>query len=392
MSEWTWVWERPEWGQWASKDFTVADELESAIRKISKIERLSERISPEDQARLQATLLEQESITTSQIEGELLDRESVRSSIARRLGLETQLADSSSKGQSTDGIVANLIDATQNYQTPLTHERLHQWQAALFPTGRNHYGEPIDVGFYPTAPSPMQVVSERKGGQVVKVHYEAPPTQQVSLEMERFLKWFNNPSITPSYVRAAIATYWFVSIHPYEDGNGRLCRFISDLAIAQAEHNPLRLYSFSNVLMSSKAHREAYYEHLESCQKGHRPLQTWVTFFLEALEEAASQSLVYAKDIIRKTQFWDKYRTVGTNPRQKLLLNYVLDQGSEFEDHISHKRYTKILENAKVYVSPITTKRDLADLVINGIITPTVTSGRNAAYRLDDHLDAQSIL
>jgi Fic family protein len=388
MAEWTWVWQRSEWGEWTPRDFAVGEELESAVRRVSKIEQLSERISANDRQQLQAILLEQESITTSQIEGEILDRDSVRSSIARRLGLEYQLEEGRSSAQSTEGIVANLIDATQNYQEPLTHDRLHQWQAALFPTGRNCYGAPIDVGFYRTDPSPMQVVSERRGGRTAKVHYEAPPTHQVPQEMDRFLTWFNSSASKPSYVRAAIATYWFVSIHPYEDGNGRLCRLISDLAIAQAEHHPHRLYSFSGALMSSKQHREAYYGHLESCQKGLRPLGQWVAFFIEAIGDAASQSLVYANDIIRKTQFWDRYRSHDINARQKLLINKVLDEGSEFEGHISNKRYTKILEAAKIHVAPVTSKRDLADLVNKGIMVPTVSSGRNAAYRLNDVIES----
>lgn len=351
--------------------------LEDAVRAVSRINVISSRFTEQDRLLAEAKLLEEESIQTSYIEGKVLDRDSVRSSIARKLGIKSISKNSRYGSKDADGLIETLLDATNNSAQPLTHERLLRWHSSLFPTGRDEHGYPIEVGHYRTSLEDMKVVSVSAKREVI--HYIAPPSRTVPKEMERFVLWFNKTSATPNFLRAAIATYWFVSIHPFEDGNGRLCRVIADMAIAQAEHMPSRLYSFSSVLMEDRASLDGYYDTLEQCQRGNKPIVAWVDFFLTSLQIAAKRSEVLLNDILGKTIFWDKCRDVELNERQRKYLNFVLDKGSFLEAKISRKHYKKIVNS----ISDATAKRDLVELSEKQIIIPVETVGRNAGYQIN---------
>ncbi len=370
-----WIWKSREWGNWDLSRVQAVRELESAVRAVAAVNGLWRRMSDNDRLAAEALVLEQESVDTSLIEGKVLDRASVRSSIARRLGLE--YGGLKPETRETDGLVDILLDASRNYDSTLNAARLHRWHAALFPSGRSELGHRIRVGKYRIHSEPMQVVSGAYGKE--KVHYEAPPSEQVPKEMARFLSWFNETANQATYIRAAIAKFWFVSIHPYEDGNGRLSRCLSDLAIAQAERNPWRLYSLSNVFHTQG---NRYYDVLETCQKGKAPIDIWVKHFLESIVEAAGEAFEISRDVVQKTLFWEKCRQTPLNERQKKMLDTVLDKGHKFEGVINRKKYMRI--NPRL--STATAQRDLKDLVEKNILRPVETTGRNAGYEINPNL------
>lgn len=370
-----WIWKSREWGYWDLSQIHAAQALESAVRAVAAVNSVWQRLSEKDRLISEAFILEQESVDTSLIEGKMLDRDSVRSSIAQRLGLEQ--GGLKPETRETAGLVDILLDASRNFEKPLDEERLHRWHAALFPSGRSELGYRIHVGKYRTHSEPMQVVSGSYGRE--KVHYEAPPSEQVLEEMSRFLSWFNDTACEATYIRAALAKFWFVSIHPYEDGNGRLSRCLSDLAIAQAEKNPWRLYSLSNIFY---AQGNRYYNALEMCQKGRVSIDAWVKHFLESIAEAATEAFEIARDVVKKAAFWDKCRQAPLNERQKKLLDTVLEKGHKFEGIINRKKYLRI--NKKM--STATAQRDLKDLVGKNILKPVKTTGRNAGYEINPEL------
>lgn len=368
-----WCWEREDWGKWKVASLRGHDSFLQATKALANIKAISSQLTPEDRTLSEARLLEEESMTTSLIEGKVLDRESVRASIAKKLGVQ---AISGVQTRDVDGLIETLSDAINNFSEPLTHERLLRWQASLFPTGRDERGYRLEVGKYRSSLEPMKVVTISPGRGVV--HYIAPPSDSVQKQMEDFIHWFNKTSSTPGLIRAAIASYWFVSIHPFEDGNGRLCRAIADMAIAQAESSPHRLYSMSEALKSNKQFIDGYYENLEHCQRGNRKIDDWIIFFLDTLTESSKRSVVILDDIWVKTRFWDRCREIPMSDRQIKFMNWVLDKGSDFEGHIKRQRYSRIVGG----ISDATAKRDLLDLVKKGVLSPVQTKGRNAGYEI----------
>ena len=371
-----WCWEREDWGKWNVAHLKASDAYEATIRSVTTLKHIASRLSEEDSLTSEARFLEDESITTSLIEGKVLDRDSVRASIAKKLGigpipkLETR---------SVDGLIETLTDATQNHDQPLSHERLYRWQASIFPTGRDERGYPVETGRYRTSKEKMKIVTI--SGRKETVHYIAPPSDVMKSEMDTFIDWFNKTSNNPNLIRAAIASYWFVSIHPFEDGNGRLSRAIADMAIAQAEKTPFRIYSMSETLKANKAISDGYYENLEACSRGEKPIDAWVEFFLETLTESARRAEVILEDIAAKTAFWDRCQDITMNDRQRKFINWVLDKGRDLEGDIQRKRYQKIVGK----LNETTAKRDLQDLVSKGVLAPTETKGRNAGYRLQNN-------
>ena len=369
-----WCWQRKDWGSWNIAHLKGSSEYEAAIRAVARINTISSFLSDDDQIASEAVLLEEESLNTSLIEGRVLDRDSVRASIAKKLGIESIASNKSTRD--VDGLIETLTDATKNYEEKLTHERLYRWQASLFPRGRDEKGYPIETGCYRTSGEDMKVVTMK--GRKEIVHYIAPPSASVMPEMDKFVSWFNKTSQNPDLMRGALASYWFVSIHPFEDGNGRVSRAIADMCIAQAERSPHRLYSMSNTLKNSKQFTDRYYENLEACSRGEKPIDEWVLFFLDALRESAERSEILIKDVMVKTAFWDNCRNIQINARQNKFLNWVLDQGSEFEGHIKRQRYARIVGK----ISDSTAKRDLQDLKEKGVLVPVQVTGRNAGYQL----------
>jgi len=318
----------------------------------------------------EATLrtLTEEAITSSEIEGAILDREQVRSSLARRLGLESgglKPAD-----RHTEGVVDMILDATQNCDQPLTRERLCGWQAALFPTGYSGLRR-ITVGAWRTAASgPMQVVSGAIGRE--RVHFEAPAAERVEKEMKVFLDWCNSEenSVDP-VLRAAQAHLWFETLHPFEDGNGRIGRALVDMLLARSEHSPQRFYSMSTQIRKDQ---DNYYARLEAAQNSDLDITEYFDWFLECMDNALNGTETVLADVVRKARFWERYAGEIFNERQHKLLNLLLDN---FEGHLTTSKWARIAK-----CSQDTAGRDIDSLVQRNILRKAAAGGRSTWYSL----------
>lgn len=254
-------------------------------------------------------------VGSSAIEGIILDTSEVRSSVARKLGIK--IADKKVPTHYVDGIVEMMLDATENYLKPLSEKRLFSWHGALFPTGRSGLSE-IHVGAYRT--EPMQVVSGMFGRE--KVHYRAPEAEKIPAEMKIFIDWLNDKDVKPSYIKSAVAHFWFVSIHPFDDGNGRIARAISDMILAQTESNGQRFYSVSSEINKEKS---AYYDVLEHTQHGEGDLTEWLAWYLKCIDNAVMESYSMLSGVLRKSIFWRTHSQVSMSEREKNVLNAYLD-------------------------------------------------------------------
>lgn len=311
--------------------------------------------------------LTQEIIHSSAIEGELLGRDSVRSSVARQLGLERDGLPA--ENHYIEGVVQVMLTATQHYDSPLTPELLFGWHAALFPTGYSGSYR-IDVAQWRRGEAPMQVVSGALGHQ--KVHYEAPPSPDVPKMMNAFLSWANNADVPiDPLVKAAVAHLWFITIHPFDDGNGRIARTLTELFLSRADNTCQRYYSLSSVIAQ---HRGEYYKILEQTQKGSMDITPWIEWFLCSLREAITLSLNRTEHVLQKTYFWDRHRETPLNERQRKVLNQLLDG---FEGKLTTSKWYKM-----AHCSQDTAMRDIHDLIQKGILRPTGESGRSTAYEL----------
>jgi len=323
------------------------------------------------QLRAEAVLesLTEEVIKSSEIEGEVLDKEQVRSSIARRLGLD--IGALAPADRNVEGVVEMMIDATQGYDQPLPEERLFGWHAALFPIERSGMTK-ITVGGWRTDKSgPMQVASGPMGRE--RVHYQAPGADRLKAEMRSFLRWFNaGPAIDP-VLKAAVAHLWFVTIHPFEDGNGRIARAIADMALARSEESPRRFCS-----MSAQIHAEriGYYDTLEATQKGDLDITAWLQWFLACLDRAFDGAEVTLAAVLKKARFWENYANEKLNDRQRLVLNRVLDG---FEGKLTNAKWATLTK-----ASSDTALRDIDDLVRRWILIKDEGGGRSTSYSLAD--------
>ncbi len=305
-------------------------------------------------------------VKSSEIEGELLNYDQVRSSIARRLGINTAGLVPSSRH--IEGVVEMMLDATQHHTLPLTENRLFGWHAALFPTG---YSGPykIEVGQYRT--SEIQVVSGAMGKE--KVHYEAVKPEMVKVEMDRFLDWVNNENRVDPVLKAAIAHFWFIIIHPFDDGNGRIGRAITDMLLARSEGSGERFYSMSSQIL---AERKRYYAVLQNVQHSTGDITEWLDWFLNCLKIAMLATETTTQKILRKAAFWKLHEHTAINERQRLMLNKLFDG---FEGKLQTSKWAKMTKT-----SSDTALRDIKDLVEKGILQPTSEGGRNANYELVD--------
>lgn len=311
--------------------------------------------------------LTQDVVKTSEIEGELLDTEQVRSSLARRLGIE--IAALKPADRHVDGVVEMMLDATTNYQSALTPERLFAWHAALFPTGSSGMRR-IRVGAWrDDREGPMQVVSGPLGRE--KVHYLAPPAAVLDKEMAAFLDWFNKPNDTDWVMKAALAHLWFLTIHPFEDGNGRIARAIADLALARSEQSSQRFYSMSAQI---RLERNAYYEILEQTQKGSLDITAWMTWFLDCMGRAIQSAQTTLSGVLHKAAFWESMQEVTFNERQRKVLNRLLDG---FEGKLTTTKWAALAK-----CSQDTALRDILPLIEQGILTRSTEGGRSTSYAL----------
>ena len=312
------------------------------------------------------TTLTHDVITSSAIEGEKLDYDQVRSSIARRLGIP--IAGVVPANRNVEGVVEMMLDATQNYQNPLTNKRLFGWHSALFPTGYSGMHK-IEVGRYRSGE--MQIVSGAMGKE--KVHFEAVPAKRVKEEMDNFLKWFNDNSPIDPILKTAIAHFWFIIIHPFDDGNGRIARAISDLMLARADQTTERYYSMSSQIL---VERKQYYEILQKVQHSDGDITDWLHWFLQCLKNSLVTTQTTLQKILRKSEFWKIHENTELNARQRLVLNKLFDG---FEGKLKSSKWAKIAK-----CSPDTALRDIKDLIDKGILHQEQQGGRSTNYELSE--------
>jgi Fic family protein len=311
--------------------------------------------------------LTEEVVKSSEIEGEILDRDQVRSSIAQRLGMDIGALTPAERH--VEGVVELMLDATQKYDQAVTAQRLFDWHAALFPTGRTGMLK-ITVGGWRTEQAgPMQVVSGPVGRE--HVHFEAPAAKRLETEMKAFLDWFNADQGQDPVIKAALAHLWFVTIHPFEDGNGRIARAIADLALARSEGSPQRFYSMSAQI---RKERKVYYDILEKTQRGTLDITNWLDWFLGCLDRAFDGAETIIGNVLHKATFWEKHGASDLNDRQRLMLNRLLEG---FEGKLTSSKWEKIAK-----VSQPTATRDINDLIKRGILQKDDAGGRSTSYSL----------
>ena len=309
-------------------------------------------------------------VQTSAIEGENLNPEEVRSSIAQRLGMDT--VGLSPASRDVEGIVELMLDATQQYFKPLTKNRLFDWYSALFPTGLSGIRRIIIGNWRTLEQGPMQVVSGPIGQE--KVHFEAPSADRLEKEMQIFLKWFDRETSIDSILKASIAHFWFVTIHPFEDGNGRIARAISDMALARADGVPERFYSMSTQIMTK---RKEYYNQLEKHQRNNLEITDWLVWFLDCLGQSYSESNSIINRVLFKKQLWNKVNQKSVNDRQRLIINRML--ADDFEGFMNTSKFAKMAK-----CSTDTALRDIQELKERNIFIQNPGSGRSTSYRLTD--------
>lgn len=306
-------------------------------------------------------------LKSNEIEGELLSPEQVRSSIARRLGMD--IAGLVPADRNVEGVVEMMLDATQNYQKPLSRARLFGWHSAMFPGGRSSIHK-ITVGKWrDNKTGPMQVVSGAMGKE--RVHYEAPGSERLKDEMKFFLDWFNGSQHLEPVIKSAIAHLWFITIHPFDDGNGRIARAIADMQLSKADGDNHRFYSMSAQI---RIERNAYYEILEKTQKGNLDITKWLLWFLNCLDRALDTSEQSLQRVLDKTRFWDQHAATPINERQRLMINKLFDG---FFGKLTSGKWAKITG-----CSSDTALRDIHDLVSKKVLLQEESGGRSTSYIL----------
>jgi len=308
-------------------------------------------------------------VKTSEIEGERLNVESVRSSIARRLGVD--IGALAPVDRHVEGVVEMVLDATANCTAPVTRERLFGWHAALFPTGHSGLSKIKVGGWRDDASGPMQVVSGPIGRQ--RVHFEAPPADRLEAETSRFLEWVNAESGEPPLIKAGLAHLWFVTLHPFDDGNGRIARAIGDLLLARVDCSPQRFYSLSAQIQRE---RNAYYDILERTQKGTLDVTAWLAWFLDALHRSVDQAQHTLDAVLAKARFWQRFAGMPMNERQVKLLNRLLDG---FEGKLTTSKWAGLAK-----CSPDTALRDINELLAHGALRKSAAGGRSTSYELNE--------
>ncbi len=368
------IWQLPNWPSFTYDAAALAEPLAQVHRAQGQLasRMASLGLAQRDQATLQ--VLTQEVITTSAIEGENLHLETVRSSVARKLGLDIGALAPSDRY--VDGMVEVVLDATQNFDQPLTPERLFGWHAALFPTGYSGRMRISVAQWRLDASGPMEVVSGPiRGDGKQKVHFIAPPAVSLSAQTQAFIEWFEAPPTGDAIIKAGLAHLWLVTLHPFDDGNGRISRAVGDMALARAEQTSQRFYSLSAQMQRE---RKAYYEQLETTQKGKLEVTAWLHWFLSCLLRAVQGADTALANVLGKAQFWQRWAGTPMNARQALVLNRVLD-GIE-------GKLTNAITNAKWAAigkcSADTALRDINDLLVRGVLRRLEGGGRSTGYEL----------
>ncbi|MFI5022692.1 MAG: Fic family protein [Alphaproteobacteria bacterium] len=359
------IWELPDWPHFRWNAELLLNPLATARLKQGRLLGRMGRLGFDLQLEAEVQAITEEALKSSEIEGEILNRETVRSSVARRLGVPD--AAIAPEDRRVEGIVELTLDATRNFAIPLTRERLFAWQAALFPTGFSGLRRVKTGGWREDNQGPMQVVSGGIGRE--KVHFEAPPAARVEAEMQAFLTWFNQPQTIDGVMQAAIAHLWFVTIHPFDDGNGRIARALADMCLARSENSSQRFYSLASQI---RRERPEYYASLEHTQKGDLDITGRVAWFIECFSRAIDAAELVCAGVLRKADFWQRHALVPLNERQRKVLNRYLDG---FEGKLTTPKWAKI---AKCSVP--TAQRDIKDLVDRHLLVRNEGGSKNTSY------------
>lgn len=363
----TYIWQRKDWPDWQFDMQALAPALADVHRAQGRTHGRMENLGFDlaDQATLQ--ILTEDVVKTSEIEGEKLSVASVRSSIAHRLGIDIGALTPSDRN--VDGIVQVVLDATNNYAQRLTQQRLQAWHAELFPTGFSGLVK-IRVGCWrDDARGPMQLVSGAIGRQ--KIHFEAPPANRLNKEIKEFLNWFNAKPVMDPVLKAGLAHLWFVTLHPFDDGNGRIARAIGDKALAMAEHSPQRCYSLSAQIQRE---RKDYYRLLENTQRGDMDVTEWLNWYLGCLHRSINGAESTIATVLAKSNFWKKWAGSSLNERQINIINRMLDG---FEGKLTSSKWAVLTK-----CSPDSALRDANDLVRRGLMRKSESGGRSTSYEL----------
>jgi Fic family protein len=363
----TYIWEQAEWPSLTWDEPSLAPLLARAHREQGRLLGKMESLGFDLRSEAHLRTLTEDVVKSSEIEGEKLDSDQVRSSIARRLGMD--IGGLVAIDRNVEGIVELMLDATGGYTKPLTAERLFGWHAALFPTGRSSMSKIIVGDWRDDAAGPMQVVSGPTGKQ--RVHYQAPSAARVPREMKQFLKWFANPGDTDRLLVASLAHLRFVTIHPFDDGNGRIARAVADMALARAEGTAQRFYSMSAQI---RRERNDYYQMLEQTQKGDLDITPWQEWFLSCLLRAIAGAQEMLGGVLTKARFWERFAKEPLSARQIKVLNKLLDG---FDGKLTTSKWAKL-----VRCSQDAAYRDILDLVERGALKKDVGGGRSTSYSL----------
>ena len=361
------LWERPEWPSFTWNEQALSKLLTAVSREQGRLLGRMEALGFElrDEAHLHT--LTEDVVKSSEIEGEELERDQVRSSLARRLGMD--VGGLVPADWDVEGVVEMMLDATRNYDKSLTEERLFGWHASLFPTGRSGMRRIKVSAWRDDSHGPMQVVSGPAGRE--RVHFEGPTAARLEREMTDFQDWFNGGPEVDLVLKAGIAHLWFVTIHPFDDGNGRLARAIADLCLARSERSSQRFYSMSAQI---RQERNAYYDTLEQTQKGETDITQWLRWFLECLGSAIDGAESLLGSVLAKARFWEGLGETPVNDRQRLILNKLLDG---LEGKLTSSKWAKLTKS-----SQDTAQRDIADLIQRGILARSAEGGRSTSYTL----------
>jgi len=367
-----WIWQQPEWPDFIWKTEALLPFLSKARLEQGKLLGRTKELGFELSQEAGADILIEEVIKTSEIEGAYLNRDLVRSSVAKHLGLSSFGLPQANR--SIDALVDILIDATKKYDQPLTAERLRSWQAALFPTGYSGLLR-IQVGEWRSGEDPMQVVSGAIGKE--NLHFEAVPSSCVENEMDQFLAWWKtSQDKIDGLLRAGLAHFYFVTIHPFEDGNGRIARALTDMALAQDEKISTRFYSLSSQIMKEK---KEYYDILERCQRGDMDVTAWLVWFLTSYTRSLEGSSKLIAKVLAKASFWKYFSQTALSDRQRKVVNVLLNAGKdEFEGGLTTRKYSSIAK-----VSRATAFREITNLVEKKVILQNPSKGRSTSYDLN---------
>jgi len=351
--------------QWSAE--TVAAPLASVRDRQTRLIRNMEALGLNLQQEAVLQTLTADVLKSSEIEGEKLDAAQVRSSIARRLGMDIGALKPTDRD--VEGVVEMMLDATRRYDQLLTAERLFDWHASLFPTGRSGMTAITVGGWRNDKTGPMQVVSGPLGKE--RVHYEAPKAERLDQEVKSFLKWFESDKPIDQVLAAGLAHLWFVTIHPFDDGNGRIARAIADMVLARSEHSPRRFYSMSAQI---RLERNAYYDILERTQKGSIDITPWMEWFLGCLGRAIDGARETLGAVLDKKGFWDRFKDVKLNDRQQAVINRLLDG---LEGNLTTSKYAVLAK-----CSQDTAHRDILELIDHHVLVQNPKGGRSTSYSL----------